>query len=103
VLFGGELAAMISAFGLTALGIAQPMVSAFWPRWWLHAAVGVLGWAILFVTLGVLPQVTALRESAMIYILPIMVYPAALALSGLVRAFLWLRQRQRAADAEVTN
>jgi hypothetical protein len=91
VLAGGEAGALVSALGLTAMGVAQPMISAFFDRWWLHSAIGIVGWAALFMTLGGLPQVVALRESAMVYLLPFMVYPAALGVSGLLRLVLWLR------------
>lgn len=96
VLVGGEAGALVSALGLAAMGVAQPMISAFFDRWWFHNAIGIVGWAALFMTLGALPQIAALREGAMVYLLPFMVYPAALGISGLLRGFLWLRGRQRA-------
>lgn len=96
VVVGGEAGALISAFGLAAMGVAQPLLAAFGTRWWFHSALGLVGWAALFVTLGSLPQVEALHEGAMVYLLPFMVYPAALGVSGLLRLVLWLRARQRA-------
>jgi hypothetical protein len=96
VVVGGEAGALLSAFGLAAMGVAQPMISGFLDRWWLHNAIGVVGWAALFMTLGALPQVVALRDGAMVYLLPFMAYPAALGVSGLLRGVLWLRARRRA-------
>jgi hypothetical protein len=96
VVVGGEAGAIVSALGLATMGVAQPMISAFFDRWWFHSAIGVVGWAALFLALGALPQVVALRDGAMVYLLPFTVYPAALGVSGLLRGFLWLRDRQRA-------
>ena len=51
-------------------------------------------WIVLFMTLSQTAEAIApTREGAMIFILPMMAYPAALGLSGLARFWMWAARR----------
>jgi len=56
------------------------------PSWWRAAAVSAFVWLVVFVILtGVVEEVRHPREDSMIFLLPFMMYPLVLAISGLVR------------------
>jgi hypothetical protein len=56
------------------------------PSWWRAAAFSVLGWIGLFIAImGATESVRHLGEDAMVFLLPLMLYPIALAVSGVVR------------------
>jgi hypothetical protein len=56
------------------------------PSWWRGAAVSAFVWLLVFATLtGVVEAVRHPREDAMIFLLPFMMYPLVLAISGVVR------------------
>jgi hypothetical protein len=66
------------------------------PSWWRGAIVSAFVWFILFVTLvGTVDSVRPLRDDAMVFLFPFMLYPMALAISGLVRLEGRLRGRPR--------
>jgi hypothetical protein len=54
--------------------------------WWRGAIISAFVWFVLFVTLvGTVDSVRPLRDDAMVFLFPFMLYPMALAISGLVR------------------
>lgn len=56
------------------------------PSWWRAAAFSVLGWIGLFIVImGATESVRHLGEDAMVFLLPFVIYPIALAISGVVR------------------
>ena len=56
------------------------------PSWWRAAAFSVIGWIGLFIVImGATESVRHLGEDAMVFLLPFMLYPIALAVSGVVR------------------
>jgi hypothetical protein len=79
-------AALIAFVAVTAYPLADAALNTWRRSWWLGAALSVAVWLPVF---GLLTEVADglnhLRESMMVFLLPFMLYPAALALSGLVR------------------
>lgn len=56
------------------------------PSWWRAAAFSVLGWIGLFIAIiAATESVRHLGDDAMVFLLPFMLYPIALAVSGVVR------------------
>lgn len=66
------------------------------PSWWRAAMISAFVWIVLFTALvGIVDTVRPLREDAMVFLLPFMMYPIALAISGVVRLEGRLRGRPR--------
>jgi hypothetical protein len=60
-------------------------------RWWAYAALAVLGWCLLFLGLVATSEAIAPRgfgEGAMLFLLPLEVFPVLLVVSGVFR---WVR------------
>jgi hypothetical protein len=60
-------------------------------RWWAYAALAVLGWCLLFLGLVATSEAIAPRgfgEGAMLFLLPLEVFPVLLVVSGIFR---WVR------------
>lgn len=56
------------------------------PSWWRGAMLAAVVWFVVFFALvGIADTVHPLRENAMIFLLPFMLYPLALAIAGIVR------------------
>ena len=56
------------------------------PSWWRGAMISAPAWFVLFVTLvGMVDTVRPLRDDAMVFLFPFMLYPMALVISGFVR------------------
>ena len=83
-----------AAFAAVLLfSIADPFLILGRGSWWLGATLSFPSWIVLFLILGgTATKVANLREGATIFVLPMMVYPAALAISGLIR--LWAMHRR---------
>jgi hypothetical protein len=65
--------------------------------WWRAALVALPVWLIVFVVLtGLVETVRPMGAGAMVYLAPFMLYPFALAITGLVRLAYWLDLRPRA-------
>ncbi len=72
------------------------------PSWWRGAALSVLGWFGLFIAvMGALESVRPVGEDAMVFLLPFMLYPIALATSAAVRLEGRLRGRPRESHPRV--
>jgi hypothetical protein len=87
-------AAWIAFAAVTLYALTDAALNTWRRSWWLGAVMSVAVWLPVF---GVLTEaadaLNHLRESMMVFLLPFMLYPAALALSGLVRLGLrWSRQ-----------
>jgi hypothetical protein len=73
---------------ITVYSIADPIINTFRSRWWLNAIKSLVGFVLLFIASGLIGDADRIGEGGMIFILPLMMYPVALALSGLIR-FVW--------------
>jgi hypothetical protein len=83
----------LAAFAaLMSYSVADPLLNAFRPRWWIHTAQSLAGWLVLFVMSAVLAEIDHAGEGGMLFIAPVMLYPAAIGLGGLLRFAQWLRQ-----------
>jgi hypothetical protein len=70
--------------------------------WWLGAAASTVVWLALFVWVTVAAElINPLGEMSMLLMLPAMMFPAALVVSGLVRLEGWIRGRARASEPRI--
>lgn len=88
----GGIAAMAA---MTIFAVVNPLVVAFGESWWISTLIAAMGFGVLFAALGATPAVRAMREGATIFVLPAMVYLAAVPLSGLIRGWRWMAARGR--------
>jgi len=91
----GAGGAFLSALGLGVMAVVQPASALFVAHWWRHTLLSVAGWIALAVAIGAMPGVAAMREDAMVYLLPLMAYPTALAVTSGIRCAMWLLGRRR--------
>ena len=76
---------------------ASAWTSTLQQRWGLYAALSVLGWCALFLGLAATSEAIApggFGEGAMVFLLPMQVFPALLIVSGIVRLVRGYRPRQ---------
>jgi hypothetical protein len=75
---------------LTLFSLAAPIGIVGRRRWWLSAVWALAGWLLLFFVLAATAEAITPRgygEAAMVFLLPMEIFPVALILSGLVRLF----------------
>ena len=86
ILLLGEAGILVGLTGLCLYPLLDvPRILAR-PSWWRAAAFSLLGWIGLFIVImGATESVRHLVEDAMVFLLPFMLYPIALAASGAVR------------------
>jgi hypothetical protein len=83
----GEAPGMFAALVLTLYSFADPFAFSWTGGGWFRLALqSAAGWVLQFV--ACMPLADRLHESAMIFLFPMMVYPAALLLGGVLRASL---------------
>jgi len=91
-----ELAPLIGPFALAVFSLIDPFTNIGRRSWWPGALVSAASWFVLYLVTAVTTDVVSDDPDAQIgFILPLMVYPAAMALSGLIRFLSWLRHRPR--------
>jgi hypothetical protein len=83
---------------LMIYSVADPAINALRPRWWIATAQSVVGWFVLFMMGGAFSEADRLGESAMVFLAPVMLYPIALGISGLIRLVRWSSGRVPAAS-----
>jgi hypothetical protein len=80
------LAALVAFFSLCAFAVLDPALNVTRRSWWWGALASIIVWIVLMsVLVGVADSLQNLRESTMVFLLPFMVYPIALGVSGLAR------------------
>jgi hypothetical protein len=84
----------VSLLALCAFSVAGPLVCALGENWWLHTFLTGFAWVVIFVAVGETPGLKVLREGAMVYLLPMMIYPVAVGVSGLIRVARWRKRGQ---------
>jgi hypothetical protein len=91
--------AVIGLVGLSAYSLVDPALNVSRRSWWLSAVLSAGTWLALFATLaGTADAIQPMREGVMIFMLPMMLYAAALAISGIVRLFIGgVKRRERLA------
>jgi hypothetical protein len=81
---------LVALVALCVFAVVDPALNALRPSWWVGAVLSIGTWLILLSGLvGLADNLNRLRESTMVYLLPFMIYPAALLVSGLVRLVRW--------------
>ena len=58
---------------------------------------------VTFVVVGETPGLKALRELAMVYLMPMMIYPLAVPVSGVIRAERWRKRRVQPPPVQVSG
>lgn len=87
----GESAWPVSLAGLCLFSVASPLAGGLGHQWWRDTVVSLVAWVVIFVIAGQLPAMNALREGAMVFMLPMLIYPVALLVSGVIRLVRWRR------------
>ena len=86
----------ISVAAFSVYSVAAPLACTLGTHWWIKTVLTGVAWVAIFFTLDVLPGIKAIRELAMVYLLPVMIYPLAVGVSGLIRLTRWRDARARA-------
>jgi len=89
---------LVALGGLCLYGVANPLMCALGGHWWRDTFVSAVAWIVIFATAGALPGMTVLREGATVFLLPMMIYPTAVAISGIIRLIRFSAARTRAAQ-----
>jgi hypothetical protein len=95
LLFVWREAAPITAMWASMLfSVADPVLNVSRRSWWLGAFISVSVWfALLLTVVAVADAISPMREGTMIFMLPMMLYPMALGLSGFARLWRWAWRR----------
>src|SRR5262245_5150550 len=83
----------VSLIALCLLSVAAPLACALGANWWLNSFLTAFAWIVTFVAVSEMPGTKTLREGAMVYMLPMMIYPIAGAVSAVIRLVRWRKQR----------
>jgi hypothetical protein len=87
-------ATMIALAATCVFALVDPALNVSRRSWWLGALGSVLVWLVFLAAMAALADGrNHLGEGAMVFLLPFMLYPVALAISGLVRLYCSLRQQ----------
>jgi hypothetical protein len=73
---------------MSVFALADPLISARRPGWWLNAIKSLVSFAFLFMAAAVIGEVDKIGEAGMVFIAPMMAYPFAVGLSAIIR-LLW--------------
>lgn len=78
-------------FALTIFSLIDPLANIRQRSWWVGAFVSAASWFVLFVVTAATTDIVSDQPDIQIgFILPLMAYPAAMALSGVIRFLQWL-------------
>jgi ABC-type methionine transport system permease subunit len=80
---------LLPVFGaLSVYSVGTAVANALRARWWLHTAMSLVAWLLLFVLLsgtGDAIRGKPIGEDAMVLLMPMMVFPLLLVASGIYR------------------
>ena len=86
-----DAAPSIGPFALTIFSLIDPLANIRQRSWWAGAFVSAASWFVLFLVTAATTDIVSGQPDVVIrFILPLMVYPVAMALSGLIRFLQWL-------------
>jgi hypothetical protein len=86
-----QAAPNIGPMALTIFSIVDPLPMAVRPSWWRHAFISGTVWFVLFIIIAAATDIVSDQPDVQIgFILPLMAYPAAMALSSVIRLLQWL-------------
>ena len=86
-------------WGLNVFAVLGPLLVVFARWFWVSALTATGMGTVLFMSLPAIARVIGrgqFGENAMILIVPLLLFPAALLVAGLIRLVAWLVQRHRA-------
>ena len=84
-------APITAMFGLTVFSAVDPILVLMRNSWWLGAAMSAGTWMMLVLVLVITAQaMQPMGEGSLIFLLPMMVFGGALALSALIRLVMHL-------------
>ena len=87
-----EAAPIVGPFALTVFSLVDPLTNIGRRSWWTGALVSAASWFVLYLVTGVTTDAVSNQPDVQLgFILPLMVYPAMMALSGLTRFLASLR------------
>lgn len=75
----------------TGYALGDPLINAFNPHWWINTLLSLLGFIGLFVVAGLIGEIDEAGETGMLFMAPLMAYPFAIGISGLIRLVRWRR------------
>jgi hypothetical protein len=93
----------VSLIALCLFSVAGPLVCALGENWWLNTFLTGFVWVATFIAVGETPGLKTLREGAMVYMLPLMIYPVAVLISGPIRAARWRKRRVQPPPVQVSG
>lgn len=80
------VATLVAFCALCGYALVDPVLNLTRRSWWLGALGSIIVWIVLLsVLVAAADALQHLRESTMVFLLPFMVYPVALGVSGLLR------------------
>jgi hypothetical protein len=85
-----DAAPSIGPFALTIFSLIDPLANIRQRSWWVGAFVSAASWFVLFLVTVATTDIVSDQDVQIGFILPLMAYPAAMALSGLIRFLQWL-------------
>jgi hypothetical protein len=93
LMWPGEAGSAVAMLALVIFSVANPLLCLVRPPWLVGTSVSCVAFGVSFVAMGATPGMAAMREGAMVFIAPLVGYPACATLSGIVRALvLWKRR-----------
>jgi len=86
-----QAAPNIGPMALTIFSIVDPLPMAARASWWRNAFISGTVWFVLFIVIAAATDIVSDQPDVQIgFILPLMAYPAAMALSSVIRLLQWL-------------
>jgi hypothetical protein len=86
-----DAAPSIGPMALTIFSLVDPLPMATKPSWWRNAFVSGTVWFVLFLLTNATADIVSDQPDIVIgFILPLLAYPAAMAVSALIRMMRWL-------------
>ncbi|MCC7035626.1 MAG: hypothetical protein IT179_22635 [Acidobacteria bacterium] len=89
----GEAGGMAAMAAMSVFAVLNPLTVAFGRSWWVHTVASSVLFTALLAVLGATPAIATMREGAMIFMLPFMLYAAIVPMGGLVRLWRWRRSQ----------
>jgi hypothetical protein len=91
-----DAAPFTGPLALTIFSLIDPVANVGRRSWWGGAFVSAASWFVLYVVTGVTTDAVSNQPDVQIgFIMPLLVYPATMALSGLIRFLAWLGRHSR--------
>ena len=94
ILIAGQASILVALGATTLFAAVDPLFNFTRRSWWLGAILSAGSWLALFAILSAAAdKVAPMREGAMVFMLPMMIFGGAIALSGFARLWIWAVHR----------